>query len=131
MEEFQPRRFAQSVSEPDSITSTLADSYEEMNEFSNVSTDSRIVVSTRLEWLGSLDDQQFSQIFRGSPIKRTKWKGLMRNVCIALGNSKPRRGSENYDRVTKMLKRLAMVNEPVIAESAQWAISRIQKEESD
>ncbi len=33
-----------------------------------------------------LDQQQFSERFRRSPIKRTKRVGLQRNVCVALGN---------------------------------------------
>jgi epoxyqueuosine reductase len=80
----------------------------------------------RLEWLGSLDEAEFREIFRGSPVKRTKWKGLMRNVCIALGNSKPRRNSTKHDEILKLLSRLATSQEPVVAESARWALSRIQ-----
>ena len=41
-----------------------------------------------LEWLASLTQQEFSAIFRGSAIKRAKWRGLVRNACVALGNSK-------------------------------------------
>ena len=34
----------------------------------------------------SLDDAEFSERFRRSPIKRAKRIGLQRNVCVALGN---------------------------------------------
>jgi len=34
-----------------------------------------------------LDDDGFRSLFRKSPIKRTKRSGLLRNVCIAMGNS--------------------------------------------
>jgi epoxyqueuosine reductase len=34
-----------------------------------------------------LDDEGFRQHFRKSPVKRTKRSGLLRNVCIAMGNS--------------------------------------------
>ena len=34
----------------------------------------------------SLDDEEFRQIFRDSAIKRAKRAGLLRNVCVALGN---------------------------------------------
>src|SRR6266849_10075328 len=35
----------------------------------------------------SLTEEQFRERFRGSPIRRTKRRGLLRNVCVALGNS--------------------------------------------
>jgi len=34
-----------------------------------------------------LDDDGFRERFRKSPIRRTKRRGLLRNVCIAMGNS--------------------------------------------
>jgi epoxyqueuosine reductase len=80
----------------------------------------------RLEWLAGLDEAQFRTLFRGSPIKRTKWRGLVRNACIALGNSAPALGSNQYERVCSLLKGLSGSSEPAIAESAQWALSRIQ-----
>jgi epoxyqueuosine reductase len=33
-----------------------------------------------------LDDREFRAVFRDSPIKRAKRAGLLRNVCVALGN---------------------------------------------
>lgn len=33
-----------------------------------------------------LDDQAFAQRFRRSPVKRAKRAGMLRNVCVALGN---------------------------------------------
>src|SRR2546428_14037602 len=35
----------------------------------------------------SLTEEQFRERFRLSPIRRTKRRGLLRNVCVALGNS--------------------------------------------
>jgi len=34
-----------------------------------------------------MSQEQFSETFRKSPVKRTKRRGLLRNVCVALGNS--------------------------------------------
>jgi epoxyqueuosine reductase len=34
-----------------------------------------------------LSEEEFRERFRGSPIKRAKRRGLLRNVCVALGNS--------------------------------------------
>ncbi len=83
----------------------------------------------KLEWLASLGEEEFREIFRGSAIKRTKWVGLLRNVCIAMGNSKPARNSETHRRAVEALQRLALLKDTVVAESAQWAISRIQEQE--
>lgn len=47
-----------------------------------------------LERLASLTQEEFSRIFRGSAVKRAKWRGLVRNACIALGNSRIARGSK-------------------------------------
>lgn len=80
----------------------------------------------RLEWLASLNELQFRELFRGSPIKRTKWRGLVRNACIALGNADLARGSDHHASVCVLLTRLSASPEPLIAESAHWALSRIQ-----
>ena len=34
----------------------------------------------------ALDETGFRELFRGSPIRRIKRRGLLRNVCVALGN---------------------------------------------
>jgi epoxyqueuosine reductase len=80
----------------------------------------------RLEWLVGLRETDFRDLFRGSPIKRAKWRGLLRNACIALGNFRFTRGSAVHARICDALKRLAASRELIIAESAQWALSRIQ-----
>ena len=80
----------------------------------------------RLEWLASLTEEEFRLFFRGSPIKRTKWRGLVRNACVALGNSGVRRGTPAHRRVTELLERLKESPELLIAESALWARSRIE-----
>lgn len=38
----------------------------------------------------SLDEEEFRRRFRGSPILRAKRRGLLRNVAVALGNTKSR-----------------------------------------
>jgi len=80
----------------------------------------------RLEWLARLSESDFRELFRGSSIKRAKWRGLIRNTCIALGNSGVRRGTASHARINALLERLAGSREQVIAESARWALSRIQ-----
>jgi epoxyqueuosine reductase len=80
----------------------------------------------QLEWLANMSEEEFREKFRGSAMKRTKWRGLVRNACIALGNSKVRPGSAQHARILKLLHRLSQSPEISIAESAQWALSRIQ-----
>jgi epoxyqueuosine reductase len=88
--------------------------------------DGESLLEPRLEWLAGMSEEEFREKFRGSAVKRTKWRGLLRNACIALGNSDVPRGSEAHKRISKLLQRLSESAEPGIAESAQWAISRIQ-----
>lgn len=68
----------------------------------------------------ALDEAQFRTLFRGSPIKRVKRRGLLRNVCVALGNV----GSADD---LPALERAAADAEPLIAEHAKWASSRIRE----
>jgi epoxyqueuosine reductase len=78
-----------------------------------------------LEWLASLSQEDFSRIFRGSAVKRAKWRGLVRNACVALGNSPMARGSVAHKRIVALLERLATSDELLIAEHARWAMERL------
>jgi epoxyqueuosine reductase len=114
--EFQPRIFPQGTdSQPHEPPIVVAERAEKESLF-----------LPRLEWLAAMNQEQFRGVFRGSPVKRTKWRGLVRNACIALGNSAPVRGSEGHQRICELLTRLSASAEQLIAESAQWALSRIQ-----
>lgn len=64
------------------------------------------------------NDDEFRTYFRGSPIKRIKRRGFLRNVCVALGNV----GTEAD---LPALMNLTNDAEPLISEHAQWAISEI------
>jgi epoxyqueuosine reductase len=80
----------------------------------------------KLEWLAALSQEEFSRIFRGSAIKRAKWRGLVRNACVALGNSRAARDSGPRTRITALLERLATSPDEIIAEHAQWALDRLR-----
>ena len=67
----------------------------------------------------SLDDKQFKTRFAGSPVLRTKRRGLLRNACVALGNV----GDKS---ALSALEKAAQDSEPLIAEHARWAISEIE-----
>jgi len=101
-------------------------SFEENPAGTSLPSQDESLLLPRLEWLARLNESDFRELFRGSPIKRTKWRGLMRNTCIALGNSGVRRGTASHARISALLERLAGSREQVIAESARWALSRIQ-----
>src|SRR5207302_2806291 len=73
----------------------------------------------RLERLLTLRGADFAALFRGSPLKRAKWRGLVRNACIAAGNSNIRRGSGSHARGCDALKKLAACGDSIVAESAQ------------
>ena len=66
-----------------------------------------------------LTDAQFHTLFKNSPIKRIKRRGLLRNVCVALGNT-----GDASD--LPALERAAAEPEPLIAEPAGWAIGQIR-----
>ena len=72
-----------------------------------------------LEWL-ELDDEGFKQKFRGTPMIRTKRRGLLRNVCVALGNT------ANAQALPALEKARQDPN-GLIAEHARWAIDQIKK----
>jgi len=84
-----------------------------------------------LEWLISLNEEEFRKVFRGSPMKRTKWRGLIRNACVALGNSQLAPGNPAYGRVAARLEQLAASEDALIAEHARWALSRLGVKRSD
>ena len=67
-----------------------------------------------------LDDAGFKSRFKGSPILRTKRRGLLRNVCVALGNT----GDKT---ALPYLQKAAADPEPLISEHAQWAIQEIER----
>ncbi|HYA63311.1 MAG TPA: tRNA epoxyqueuosine(34) reductase QueG [Candidatus Sulfotelmatobacter sp.] len=79
-----------------------------------------------LEWLAGMSEEEFREVFRGSAVKRAKWVGVVRNACVALGNADIRGGSAAYDRIMALLTRLAESEISTIAESARWALRRIQ-----
>jgi epoxyqueuosine reductase len=67
----------------------------------------------------ALDDAAFKKRFTNSPILRTKRRGFLRNVCVALGNVGDK-------EVLPALHRAAQDSEPLIAEHANWAIEEIK-----
>lgn len=67
-----------------------------------------------------LDGTAFKSRFAGTPMLRTKRRGVLRNVCVALGNV----GDAS---ALPALEKAALDLEPLIAEHARWAIEQIMK----
>jgi epoxyqueuosine reductase len=71
-----------------------------------------------LEAFASISPEEFRAKFRNTPVWRTRYSGFLRNVAIAMGNS----GDPRY---RPMLETLACSTDAVVAEHANWALSRL------
>ena len=96
------------------------------NKFAQAATDEAVrpradlTIPNLLELL-ALDEASFRERFRNSPIRRTKRRGLLRNVCVALGNL-------GDPRALPALRRSAESDpEPLVREHAQWAVEEIPR----
>src|SRR5260370_2116521 len=84
------------------------------------------LMALELSWLLSLREKEFGHIFSTSPVRRTKWRGLIRNACIAAGNLAGHYALDAPERLQlrKRLNELAASADPLIAEHAAWAVAR-------
>lgn len=83
----------------------------------------RLADLTLLEIL-CMTRERFSEEFRRSPVKRLKWRGLMRNGCVVAANTCGKEPSERA-AILDALERLAKDDEPIVRAHAVWAIHRI------
>lgn len=74
----------------------------------------------RLAELAALDDQGFRRMFSGSPIKRIGRDRFVRNVLHAIGNSAD-------TSLRPVAVRLMADPDPVVADAAQWAVTRLNE----
>jgi epoxyqueuosine reductase len=85
-------------------------------------------LAPELLWLLSLTEDEFRRVFRKSAVRRTKWRGLIRNACVAAGNAAAlRRGPDTPEsaRIRERLSALAASDDAIIAEHASWALARL------
>ena len=68
--------------------------------------------------LAGLTEQTFREMFRHTPVSRARYAGFMRNVAIAMGNSRE-------PRFRGVLERLAEHSSAVISEHARWALAQL------
>ena len=73
-----------------------------------------------LEKLAGLSEEEFRDMFRDSPLQRTRYNGFLRNVAVAMGNQK-------LPRFRDPLEKLAQSGDPVVAEHARWALDRLNQ----
>lgn len=81
-----------------------------------------------------MNEERFSEVFRKTPIKRLKLRGLLRNACIVAGNlfsdnpdpalAEWRRGLDR-ERLVAALNRLVESREPLVRPHATWALKQI------
>jgi epoxyqueuosine reductase len=72
-----------------------------------------------LEELARLTPAEFKQRFRGTALERTKRRGLLRNVCVAMANS----GNAAF---IPLLEHLQHDAEELIREHATWALAQLR-----
>jgi epoxyqueuosine reductase len=85
------------------------------------------LIAPELVSMAGLSQQEFSATFRRSAVKRAKWRGLVRNACVALGNARLPHEAGAAARVTTVLETLAHSNDELIAEHARWALAKLKE----
>jgi len=73
-----------------------------------------------LEALTSFSEEDFRRLFANSPIKRAKYRGWLRNLCVAMGNS-------GNPRFIPWLQKIRELADPIVREHAEWALKRLEQ----
>jgi epoxyqueuosine reductase len=73
-----------------------------------------------LEALAAMTEEEFRKTFAHSPIKRAKYRGWLRNLSVAMGNS-------GDPRFLPTLQELSQDTDPIVREHAAWAMDRIRE----
>jgi epoxyqueuosine reductase len=71
-----------------------------------------------LERMAGITEPEFREMFRDSPVSRTKYRGFLRNVAVAMGNAR-------LEKFREPLKKLAACGDPLVEEHALWALDRL------
>ena len=77
----------------------------------------------RLADLSSLKEDQFQRVFARSPIKRVKYRGWLRNLCVVIGNS----GDAQF---VPWLREMIRHEDALVREHAEWALRRLERSAS-
>ncbi len=68
--------------------------------------------------MAELTEDQFREMFRGTPVTRARYSGFLRNVAVAMGNS-------GDPRLLAPLEKLARSEDPIVAEHAAWGLEKL------
>lgn len=79
----------------------------------------RNAVAPLLREFADCSEQDFRERFKNSPVKRAKWRGFMRNVLVAMGNS----GRADFQEI---IRNFCDHPDAMLAETARWAAQRLQ-----
>ncbi len=122
-----PQRRAPTTSLPEfqpmqvEVTSgvTLADHHAKAEGVTPVSpAEPFSLINPTLEELASISEEDFKRVLARSPIKRTKYRGWLRNLCVVMGNS-------GDCRFVPWLEAAAGNPDPVVREHAAWALGML------
>jgi epoxyqueuosine reductase len=75
-------------------------------------------VSPSLDRMAGLSEQEFRNLFRGTPVTRAKYAGFLRNVAVAMGNA-------GLEKFRPALERLARHADALVREHAGWALAKL------
>ncbi|HEX5413063.1 MAG TPA: tRNA epoxyqueuosine(34) reductase QueG [Terriglobia bacterium] len=73
-----------------------------------------------LDVLAQVSEEDFRRAFAHSPIKRLKYAGWLRNLCVVMGNS-------GDCRFVPKLEDLSQHQDSVVREHAEWALGQLVK----
>jgi epoxyqueuosine reductase len=85
---------------------------------SNPEPGSFSMLNPPLAALASISEEEFERVFAHSPIKRAKYRGWLRNLCVVMANSRDA-------RFLPWLERAQEYPDPIVREHAEWAYGRI------
>ena len=77
-----------------------------------------ILLAPRLDWLAALTQEEFTQVFKNNPVKRSKLRGLLRNSAIAIGNS-------NNLALLPVLRQLHERADELVRPHSVWALEKL------
>jgi epoxyqueuosine reductase len=69
-------------------------------------------------WVLSLDEEAWRSATRSTALRRTKYRGLVRNALVVAGNS-------GRAELRPLVERHATGDDPLLAEHARWALERL------
>jgi epoxyqueuosine reductase len=75
-------------------------------------------IRAELRWVLSLDEESWREATQGSALRRSRYRGLMRNALVAAGN----RGDR---ALIPQIERFALGDDELLAQHARWALAQL------